>query len=126
MNSTDQTLWSVLIGGASGLGGAAAGWFGKRHQFARDDRHDAAAEQAAAVSERSELIRTITDSLVEPLRAELKELREWKSDAERRIGDLEDRNDRLVAFVYRLVGIIRTHGLDHEITPADIPPGIHL
>jgi hypothetical protein len=119
MNGADQTLWSILIGGAGTLGGAFAGWFGKRHQFARDDRND-------AVNERSELIRTITDSLVEPLRAELKELREWKADAERRIDALEDRNDRLVAFVYRLVGIIRAHGIDHEITPADIPPGIHL
>lgn len=115
----DSTLLSILIGAGSGVGGACAGWFGKRHQFARDDRND-------AVSERSELIRTITESLVEPLRAELKELREWKAGAERRIDALEERNDRLVAFVYRLVGIVRAHGLDHEITPADVPPGIHL
>ena len=126
MDGADQTLWSILIGAGSGVGGAAAGWFGKRRQFARDDRHDAAAEQTAAINERSELIRTITDSLVEPLRAELKELREWKAGAERRIDALEERNDRLVAFVYRLVGIVRAHGLDHEITPADVPPGIHL
>jgi hypothetical protein len=126
VNAADQTFWSVVIGAGSGLGGAAAGWFGKRHQFMRDDRADLRAEQAAGVAERSELIRTITESLVEPLRAELKELREWKADAERRIDALEDRNDRLVAFVYRLIGIIRAHGIDHEITPADIPPGIHL
>jgi ABC-type bacteriocin/lantibiotic exporter with double-glycine peptidase domain len=122
----DQTLLTAIVGAATGIAGAIAGWAGKRRQYARDDRVDAAAERNAAVIERTELIRTITESLVEPLREEVRELREWKVEAERRIDALEDRNDRLVAFIYRLIGIIRGHGIDHEIAPADVPPGIHI
>lgn len=115
----DPALVSAMVGAGGAVLGAAGGWLGKRRQYAREDRTD-------GIAERDALIRTITDSLIDPLRHELKELREWKADAERRIDALEDRNDRLVAFVYKLLGIIRAHGVDHEITPADVPPGIHL
>lgn len=137
MDGPDQTVWTAVLTGAGGLAGAAAGWWGRHRQERRADRAETRAAilaerqadqntQAGAIAERDALIKTITETLVDPLRREVAELRGRLEQAESKIDTLEDRNDRLVAFIYKLVGIIRRAGQDHEILPGDVPPGIHL
>jgi uncharacterized protein HemX len=131
--TTVATIVGSLGAGGGALLGALGGWWGRRRAEARADRLEAReihrAEkdaETAAISERDQLIRTITDTLVEPLRQEVATLRNRLEKAEESIATLEDRNDRLVAFTYKLIGIIRQVGAIDEISPADVPPGIHI
>lgn len=137
MDSQQQTIVTAALTGAGSTIGAVVGWWGHRRRERRIERGDARAilvaerqadqnAQVAAIAERDALIRTITETLIDPLRQEVVELREWKVKAERRIDESEERNDKLVAFIYKLVGIIHRAGFDHEILPSDVPPGIHL
>jgi uncharacterized protein HemX len=131
--ATVATIVGAVGTGAGAVVGALGGWWGRRRAEARADRLEAReihrAEkdaETAAISERDQLIRTITDTLVEPLRQEVATLRSRLEKAEESIATLEDRNDRLVAFTYKLIGIIRKVGAIDEISPADVPPGIHI
>jgi hypothetical protein len=144
----DWATINAVAGVIGTVGGTFGGWvvrrsaerraaMNAREEAARADRLEARNEreserqaeqsaQAAAIAERDALIRTITETLIDPLRKEVAELRDWKAKAEKRIDESEERNDRLVAFIYKLIGIIHRAGLDAEILPADVPPGIHL
>jgi uncharacterized protein HemX len=137
VSGVDEGALATIVGSLAGVVGALAGWWGRRRAETRADRAEAreartaelTAEQnaqVAAIAERQALIDAINDALVTPLRKEIGELRERLDKAEKKIDTLEDRNDRLVAFIYKLIGIIRRAGVDNEILPADVPPGIHL
>jgi small-conductance mechanosensitive channel len=126
----DQQGWTAVITAigtsAGAVLGGVGGWVGKRKSDARAERAAEQAERLAEQSAEQKLIDAINDALVRPLQKEVGELRRRLELAEEKIDTLEDRNDRLVAFIYKLVGIIRRAGADHEILPADVPPGIHL
>jgi hypothetical protein len=126
MSGVDEGALATIVGSLAGVVGALAGWWGRRRAETRADR---LAEQSTRLAEQSaeqKLIDAINDALVKPLQKEVGELRERLERAEQKIDTLEDRNDRLVAFIYKLIGIIRRAGVDGEILPADVPPGIHL
>lgn len=126
-------LWTTVGGVLTGGAGVAGAWESSRRrkrqdQIVRNEAHQQAItqQQATALDERSDILKQINEQLLGPLKDELKEVRERLQAAETKIDHLEDTNDHLVAFVYKLLGLARLHGYDKEILPADVPPGIHL
>jgi septal ring factor EnvC (AmiA/AmiB activator) len=125
-----MTDWQGLLSaGAGALGGFAAtggAWLESRRRKRNQDLAQARAEQNAALDERSDILKQINEQLLGPLKDELKDVRDRLKVAEDKIDGLEDTNNRLVAFIYKLIGLARLHGFDKDILPADVPPGIHL
>lgn len=126
-------IWTTAGGVLTGGAGVAGAWESSRRrkrqdQIVRNEAHQQAIaqQQATALDERSDILKQINEQLLGPLKDELKEVRERLQAAETKIDHLEDTNDHLVAFVYKLLGLARLHGYDKEISPADVPPGIHL
>ena len=122
--------WSQFTGIAGGIlgGGGTVGvaWLEARRRARREAAIAVRAEQKFAVDERSEILSLINSQLVKPLQEELEDIRKRLKDAEGKIDNLEDYNNHLVSFIYKLIGLARMHGYDKEIMPADVPPGIHL
>ena len=121
-NEIGTIVASVLSGG----GGVGIAWLEAKRRARREAQIAKNAEQKFAVDERSEILTLINTQLVDPLKDELAEIRKRLKEAEEKIDHLEDTNDRLVAFIYKLIGMARLHGYDKDILPADVPPGIHL
>lgn len=126
-------VWTTAGGVLTGGAGVAGAWENSRRrkrqdQIVRNEAHQQAItqQQATALDERSDILKQINEQLLGPLKDELKEVRERLQAAENKIDHLEDTNDHLVAFVYKLLGLARLHGYDKDIMPADVPPGIHL
>jgi hypothetical protein len=117
------TVLVSILGGAGTVGGA---WLESRRRAKREAAIEATSAQKTALEERSDLLALINEQLLNPMKEELRDVRERLKLAEDKIGHLEDTNDRLVSFIYKLIGLARTHGYDKEILPADVPPGIHL
>ncbi|MEZ2388878.1 hypothetical protein AB6813_04905 [bacterium RCC_150] len=117
------TILGSVLGGGGGVGIA---WFESRRRARREAQIERNAEQKFAVDERTEILGLINSQLVTPLKEELEDIRKRLKEAEEKIDHLEDTNDRLVAFIYKLIGMARFHGYDKDILPADVPPGIHL
>ena len=126
MDGQTVTILGSLLAGAGAVLGSLGTWLANRRARRLDAINLQRTQRVDAIGERDALIRSMTEGLLGPIQRELAELRDWKTEAERRISELEDRGDRLVAFIYKLLGIMRNHGVDHEIAPADVPPGIHI
>ncbi|CAH0296406.1 hypothetical protein SRABI26_04393 [Arthrobacter sp. Bi26] len=45
---------------------------------------------------------------------------------EKEVHKVRDQNNALVTFVYKMLAILRTHNLTDEISPLDVPDGIHI
>lgn len=121
-----QTIVGTAGGALAGIGTTGAAWLESKRRRRREEQIQESAEHKQAVDERSDILKVINEQLLEPLKTELGEVRERLKVAEDKIDHLEDTNDRLVAFIYRLIALTRKHGVDSEILPADVPPGIHL
>jgi hypothetical protein len=116
-----------IVGGILGGGGTVGiAWIEARRRARKETQIAKNAEQRFAVDERSEILALINTQLVDPLKEELSDLRKRLKEAEEKIDHIEDTNDRLVSFIYKLIGLARQHGYDKDILPADVPPGIHL
>lgn len=127
------TAWATVGGVLTGGAGVLAAWEASRRRkrqdvVARNEAHQQAIaqQQITALDERSDILRQINEQLLDPLKEELKEVRDRLKSAEVKIEQLGATNDHLVAFVYKLLGLARLHGYDKDILPADVPPGIHL
>ncbi len=121
-----QTIGTIIGSVLSGGGTVGIAWLETRRRQRREARIEKSAEQKFAVDERTEILGLINEQLVNPLKEELADLRKRLKEAEEKIDHIEDTNDRLVAFIYKLIGLARLHGYDKDIMPADVPPGIHL
>ena len=121
-----QTILTAGGGALAGIGGTAGAWIESKRRRRREAQIQESAEHKQALDERSDILKVINEQLLEPLKEELNDVRKRLKDAEDRIDGLEDTNNRLVAFIYKLIGLARLHGFDKDILPADVPPGIHL
>jgi acetyl-CoA carboxylase carboxyltransferase component len=119
------TVGGVLTGAAAMLGLWERSKIRKRQdeQLRATATSQALAQQQAAAMD---IARQLNEQLLDPIKVELADVRARLKTAEEKIDHLEDTNDHLVAFVYKLIGLARNHGYDQEILPADVPPGIHL
>ena len=126
MDPTLQAIVNGALGAAGGVAATGGAWLESRRRKRAQDAALAATQQSAALDERSDILKQINEQLLGPLKDELKDVRDRLKAAENRIDSLEDTNNRLVAFIYKLIGLARMHGYDKDILPADIPPGIHL
>lgn len=118
--------WTAVGSALAGMATVGLAWLEARRRKRKQDRDQAVAESRAALEERTDILKQINEQLLDPLKEELREVRDRLKVAEKKIDDLDDHNNRLVAFVYKLVGMARMHGYDKDILPADVPPGIHL
>jgi septal ring factor EnvC (AmiA/AmiB activator) len=121
-----QALLSAAGGALAGFATTGGAWLESRRRKRNQDAAQAAAQQHAALDERSDILKQINEQLLGPLKDELNDVRKRLKVAEDKIDNLEDTNNRLVAFIYKLIGLARLHGFDKDILPADVPPGIHL
>ena len=110
MDTQEPNAWSAVIGAGTAVAGALAGWFGKRRAESRSERD-------GQITERDRLLELVNTELVEPLRIEVKDLRE-------RLEKAESRNTSLLAYVYRLLAVLRRNHLEHEIP--EPPEGVEL
>lgn len=110
MDAQEPNAWSAVIGAGTAVAGALAGWFGKRRAESRSERD-------GQITERDRLLELVNTELVEPLRVEVKDLRE-------RLEKAESRNTSLLAYVYRLLAVLRRHHLESEIP--EPPEGVDL
>lgn len=58
--------------------------------------------------------------------AELAKRDERLDRVEKEVNKVRDQNNALVTFVYKMLAILRTHGLTDKINPLDVPDGIHI
>jgi hypothetical protein len=126
MDPTLQGIFNAALGSLAGAATTGGAWLESRRRKRNQDAAQAAAAQNAALDERSDILKQINEQLLGPLKDELKDVRDRLKVAEDKIDGLEDTNNRLVAFIYKLIGLARLHGFDKDILPADVPPGIHL
>jgi len=117
MDGQEPNMWTVGIGAVTAVGGAVAGWYSKRRSEQREERADDQTEQNVQIIQRDRLLEIVNSELVEPLRQEVKEVRE-------RLEKAESRNTSLLAYVYRLIAVLRRNHLEHEIP--EPPDGIEL
>lgn len=117
MDGQEPNLWTVGIGAVTAVAGAVGGWYGKRRSERREDRADEKLERDSQISERDRLLEIVNSQLVEPLRQEVNGLRE-------RLEKAESRNTSLLAYVYRLIAVLRRNHLESEIP--EPPEGIEL
>ena len=110
MDGQEPNVWAGIIGAATAVGGAVAGWFAKRKAESKADRD-------GQITERDRLLELVNTELVEPLRVEVKDLRE-------QLESLKSRNTSLLAYVYRLLAVLRRNHLEHEIP--EPPEGVEL
>ena len=121
-----HSVLNAALGAAGGVATTGGAWLESRRRKRNQDAAQAVAAQTAALDERSDILKQINEQLLGPMKDELNDVRKRLKDAEDRIDGLEDTNNRLVAFIYKLIGLARMYGYDKDILPADIPPGIHL
>lgn len=57
---------------------------------------------------------------------ELKKRDERLDTVEKEVKKVRDQNNALVTFVYKMLAILRSHNLTHELNPLDVPEGIHV
>ena len=110
MDGQEPNVWTVIIGAGTAVGGAVAGWFTKH-------RAESRATRDTQITERDRLLELINTELVEPLRRDVNELR---SELE----TVKSRNTSLLAYVYRLLAVLRRHHLESEIP--EPPEGVEL
>lgn len=42
------------------------------------------------------------------------------------VREVRDRNNALITFIYKILALLRAHGLTDQLDPLDVPDGIHI